>query len=89
MLYTEVIMHTFWEKIASKIFFLEVRTHRNSVPSAEEICETVESHALGNESTVVFLSRELPVRFFLDGTVYTTHRGGTRSGPLVLCYPEP
>jgi len=82
-------MHSLRNKLSSKSFFLECRKLKNSLPTAEEICDSILSYAIGTESEVVFLSTEMPVRFYLDGTVYTTQRGGTAGGPLVLCFPEP
>ena len=75
-------------KKALELFYLEVRTFKNMLPTARDICDSIKDFADGNKSEVIFLSTEMPVRFFLDGAIYTAQRGGSPSGPIVLCQHE-
>ena len=84
----ELIMGRTFSKKAMELFFLEVKPLKNKLPSARDICESIKSFADGNESEIVFLSTEMPVRFYLDGAIYTAHRGGSPSGPIILCQHE-
>jgi len=81
-------MNNIANKHTKKFFLLEFRTHKNRLPTVKEICESILRHAIGNELEVAFLSTEMPVRFFLNGEVYTTKIGGTVGSPLILCCPE-
>ena len=81
-------MKSVFRKIASSFFFLEFRVLRNMLPTAKDICESIKKYASEKDSEVVFLSEEMPVRFFLDGGVYTTRRGGSVGSPIVVCSLE-
>ena len=39
-------------------------------PSARIICEAVESYAAGSKERLTFVSREMPVSFYLDQDLY-------------------
>ena len=77
-----------WDAPATDFFYLEFRSTKNGVPSASEICESVLRHALMADLEVVFLSTEMPVRFYLDGRIYIAQRGGSTGSPIVLCYQD-
>ena len=81
-------MNKVLNKITAEFFYLEFRKLKNKLPSARDICESIMKFAVESESELVFLSTEMPVRFFLNGSVYSTHRGGSIGGPIVLCYLE-
>jgi len=81
-------MRTVRNRPAKKFFYLEFTTRRNVIPTAKEVCESILKYAIQNDSEIVFLSTEMPVRFYLDGTVYTARRGGSTGSPIILCYQD-
>ena len=81
-------MKTVRHNASSRFFFLELRARENSKPTAEDVCESIKKFARGIISEVVFVSSEMPVKFYLDGTIYSTTMAGSAGSPIVLCYQE-
>ena len=81
-------MRTARKRLVKKFFYLEFTELRKVIPTSKDICESILKYAIQNDSEVVFLSTEMPVRFYLDGTVYATRRGGSTGSPIILCYQD-
>lgn len=72
-------------KLVSRSFTLEFDSLSAVVPSAKEVCASIQKYAERSRVDVVFTSTEMPVQFYLDDTLYTTVRGTSRGGPTVRC----
>ena len=81
-------MKTEWSTLTTKFFFLELKRPEIGAPTADDVCNTIEDYARGSDLEVVFISRESPVKFYLNNTVYSTKKTGSAGSPIVLCYQD-
>ena len=58
------------------------------IPTADEICTAIEKYAKSSKEELEFISKSMPVRFYLDGKIYIAKRSSGRGGPSVYCRQE-